>query len=134
MLPPVGSATCIPPNVASVPFNAIILSPIETVVESTCVVVPWTNKLPLIVTFEPAPEPLTVTAPSNKDWDVSNFVILSPCVLSVDAIEELNEFKSLAALALKDVYSALLAEIVVATELLNVPFELATEELNIVIW
>ena len=104
------------------------------VVESTVVCVPCTNKSPLIVSLEPTPEPLTITAPSNKDWDASNFVILSLWALSVDAIELLNEFKSLAALALKEVYSALLALIVVATELLNVPPTDATEALNSVIW
>ena len=108
----------------------IILSPISIVVELTEVVVPLTNKSPWIVTFEP----VNSIAVFNDDEYVSNALILPVCVLSVVAIEALTEFKSLAALALNDVYSALLALIVVATDELNVPPTLATEALNSIIW
>ena len=73
----------------------------------------------MIVTFEPVPEPLTVTAPSNKDCDDSNFTILSVCALSVVAFEALKAV-TLAALALNEV----------ATEELKLPVTLATLALN----
>jgi hypothetical protein len=49
----VGSLTNRPPLAAEEPFNSIILSPIDTVVESIAVVVPFTSKLPLTVRFDP---------------------------------------------------------------------------------
>jgi len=52
----VTSFTNKPPFAAPVPFNSMMLSPIETVVESTIVWVPATSKLPKIVTFAPSSE------------------------------------------------------------------------------
>ena len=74
----VGSFTNKPPNVASVPFNSISLSPIETVVELIAVVVPLTNKLPLIVTLEPV-----VSMPSFIDADhIFNSSVPDPAITS----------------------------------------------------
>ena len=53
MLGEVGSFINKPPFVAAVPFNSMILSPMATVVELIEVVVPFTNKSPLIVTLLP---------------------------------------------------------------------------------
>ena len=72
------SLTSIPASDAPVPLSEIILSSRSTVVELTLVSVPLTNKLPLMVTFEP----VNSKPPSTVVLCVFNVDIL----LSFDAV------------------------------------------------
>ena len=73
----VSSLTTKPAFVAPVPFNWIMLSPMLMVVESICVVVPFTSKSPLTVKLEP----VTSTAPFIDDVNVFKLLV-------VDSIDE----------------------------------------------
>ena len=90
MLGAVTSLTNKPPFAAPLPFNSMMLSPNWIVVESTVVVVPWTNKLPLIVTDEPVPLPDTIIASFNEEVYVSILPNLSVWPLFVIATEADN--------------------------------------------
>ena len=88
------SLTSIPPFAAPLPLSEIMLSEISTVVELTLVSVPLTNKLPLIVTFEPVNSTPLLTVV----WNVSKLEILvlwDPLVTSNESTLPSKSYKSL---------------------------------------
>jgi len=87
----VGSLINKPPFVAAVPFNSIILSPIATVVELIAVVVPFTNKSPLIVTLLP----VTSIAPLIELENVLSWSILFERDDDITPIDDVIELDTL---------------------------------------
>ena len=86
----VTSLTSIPPLAAPLPFNEIILSETSTVVESTLVSVPLTNRSPLIVTLEPVNSNPPPTVVSKDSKSLTLISLEDVYVFTVDLIDPLS--------------------------------------------